>query len=124
MLFDGAGEEEWTKWVKARARKYVWHGVHVRYSQAVMESIHTLRKDQFSEAYGMPDWLFWHEDRGEAFLAELKGATGSLRSEQKLEIASLRRGGLVVFVWYPRHMDEVDHIFEHGLGEQACLKCG
>lgn len=124
MLIEGAGEEEFTRWVKSRAHQYGWRGVHVRYSEAVMESVHTLRIDGFSEAYGMPDWLWWHEELHQSFYAELKGAHGHLSKWQKLEIPSMRRGGLVVFEWFPRDAEAIDHIFECGLGEQACLKCG
>lgn len=124
MLIDGAGEEEWTRWVKSRAHKWEWNGVHVRYSQGVIESIHTQWQDGFTEARGMPDWRFWHQERGQAFDVELKGATGRLSDDQKVEIPSLRRGGVIVFVWYPRHAVEAEQIFQYGLGGQDVGSAG
>jgi len=115
MMLEGAGEEELTRFVKARARVHDWNGVHVRYSQGVIESIHVERLDGFSEAMGMPDWLFWHETLGQHFGAELKGASGHLSKWQKRTIPSLRRGGLVVFEWYPRDGLEIEHVFRYGL---------
>ena len=116
MLLEGAGEEEWTRWVKSRARLYGWNGVHVRYSQGVIESVHSQWKDGFTEARGMPDWRFWHEEWGQTFDAELKGASGSLSKYQKAEIPSLRKGGVLVFVWFPRDALVVENVLRHGLG--------
>ena len=118
MLIEGAGEEEWTRCVKSRAHKWEWNGVHVRYSQGVIESVHTQWKDGFTEARGMPDWLFWSERLGQHFGAELKGASGRLSKWQERELPSLRRGGLVVFEWWPRDAELMESIFEHGLGGQ------
>jgi hypothetical protein len=115
ILLEGAGEEEFTRWVKSRAHHHGWKGIHVRYSQGVIESVHLERLDGFSEAYGMPDWLFWHEGLGQAFLAELKGVSGHLSRYQKLEIPSLRKGGLAVFVWLPRDAETVETVFREGL---------
>lgn len=115
VLLEGAGEEEFSRWVKSRARYHNWNGVHVRYSHGVVESVHTLALDGFSEAYGVPDWLFWHEGLGQAFLAELKGAHGYQSRHQKREIPSLRKGGLCVFVWRPRDAVTIEHIFQYGL---------
>lgn len=119
MLIDGAGEEEWTRFVKSRARHHGWCGVHVRDSEGVLEAIHILRIDGFSEAYGMPDWLFWHETLEQAFLVELKGASGHLSKYQKERIPSLRRAGLTVFVWFPRDALQVEAVFSGGLAAVA-----
>jgi hypothetical protein len=110
-----AGEEEFSRWIKARARQYGWKGVHVRYSQGVIESVHTRRVDGFSEAYGLPDWLFWHEVLGQSFYAELKGVGGRQSKEQKLEIPSLQRAGQTVFIWYPRDAVLAEAVFKDGL---------
>jgi hypothetical protein len=114
-LLEGAGEEEFTRWVKSTARRYGWNGVHVRYSQGVIESIHTERVDGFSEALGMPDWRFWHEALGQSFDAELKGVSGHLSKDQKRQLPSLRRGGMTVFEWWPRDAETVETIFREGL---------
>lgn len=56
---------------------------------------------------GWPDWFFWHERRGESFLAELKTDIGKLSPDQTTCIASLREAGLTVHVWRPRDWDEI-----------------
>jgi hypothetical protein len=115
MLLEGAGEEEFSRWVKARAKEWGWRGWHVRDSDGVMESVHTLRLDGFCDGLGVPDWYFWHEDLSQAFWAELKGASGELGKHQKAEILSLRQAGVPVFVWYPRHALEIERVFQYGL---------
>jgi len=109
------GEDEWTRWVKSRAKLWGWHGVQLRDSEGVMESVHLARLDGFSEALGQPDWRFWHEELGESFDAELKGKFGTLSKFQKRTIPSMRRGGLVVFTWWPKDWRTVEHVFRHGL---------
>jgi hypothetical protein len=115
VLVEGAGEEELTRFVKARARVHGWNGFHVRDSEGVMESVHTLRLDGFSEGLGVPDWYWWHEGLQQSFWSELKGASGHLSAHQRREIPSMRLGGLVVFVWYPRDALEIEHTFRYGL---------
>jgi hypothetical protein len=115
MLLEGAGEEEFSRFVKARAHVHRWNGWHVRDSEGVMEGVHTLRLDGFTEAKGVPDWYFWHEERHQHFWAELKGASGHLSGDQKREITSMRRGGETVFTWWPRDALEVERVFQHGL---------
>jgi hypothetical protein len=109
------GEEEWTRWVKSRAKLWGWHGIHVRDSEGVMESVHIARLDGFSEAMGQPDWKFWHEDLGESFEAELKGKFGTLSKFQKRTIASQRKGSITVFIWWPKDWREVERVFQYGL---------
>src|SRR5215468_11306403 len=116
---EGAGEEEFARWVKARAHVYGWMGWHLRDSEGVIESIHTLRLDGFCDGLGVPDWLFWHEEFGQHFLAELKGASGALGRHQKREIASMQRGGIACFVWYPRDAWVAERIFAYGLEAAA-----
>jgi len=116
LLVEGiVGEDEWTRWVKSRAKLWGWHGVHLRDSEGVMESVHISRLDGFSEALGQPDWRFWHEELGESFDAELKGKFGTLSKDQKRTIPSMRRGGIVVKVWFPRDWREVERVFQYGL---------
>jgi len=115
MLLEGAGEEEFSRWVKARAHYWGWQGWHLRESEGVIESVHTQRFDGFCDGLGIPDWAFWSEEFGQHFLAELKGASGELSKWQKREIPSMRLGGFVVFVWYPRDAALIDDIFQFGL---------
>ena len=116
---EGAGEEELTRFVKARARVHGWHGWHLRDSEGVIESVHTLRLDGFCDGLGLPDWEFWHEGLRQSFRAELKGASGRLSDDQKRTLPSMRRGGIVCFEWYPRDGLEIEHTFRYGLGGVA-----
>lgn len=115
MLLRAATENEFAGWVKFVAHGYGWNGIHIRWSQGVLESVHTLRRDGWSEAYGLPDWLFWHETRGQSFWAELKSWSGRVSREQKRQIPSMRGGGLTVFVWKPQDEEEVERVFRDGL---------
>jgi hypothetical protein len=119
VLLEGAGEEELTRFVKARARVHGWSGWHVRDSDGVMESVHTLRLDGFCDGLGVPDWYFWHETLKQSFWAELKGVGGRLMPHQKERIASMRKAGTIVMVWYPRDGQAIEHTFRYGLGETA-----
>jgi len=116
LLLEGAGEDELTRSVKACAKYYGWNGVHTRDSDGVMESVHLERLDGFTEAKGVPDWYWWHEELGQHFWSELKGANGHLSPYQKREIPSMRKGGVVVFVWYPRDALSIENTFRYGLG--------
>ena len=115
MLLEGAGEEEFTRWVKSRAHHYGWQGYHVRDSDGVMESVHTLRFDGYCDGLGVPDWRFWHDELGQSFDAELKGASGVLSKHQQREIPSMQRAGILVFVWYPKDAETIERIFRYGL---------
>ena len=118
MLLQGAGEEEFTRFVKGRAHYYGWRGYHLRDSEGVIESVHTLRLDDFCDGLGVPDWRFWNEGLGQTFDAELKGASGVLSKYQKALIASLRKTGIAVFVWWPKDADIVERIFRYGYRQE------
>ncbi len=116
LLLEGVGEEEWTRSVKGCCRYYPdWQGFHTRDSDGVMESIHVERLDGYTEAKGVPDWYFWNERLNQHFWAELKSASGKLSPYQKREIPSMRKGGDVVFVWYPKDALLVERVFRYGL---------
>jgi hypothetical protein len=115
VLLEGAGEEEFTRWVKSRAKHWGWMGWHLRQSEGVIESIHTLRFDGFCDGLGLPDWEFWHEDLGQHFRAELKGAHGSLGKYQRALLPSMRRGGIHCFIWFPKDAPFIERIFAYGL---------
>jgi hypothetical protein len=119
VLLEGAGEEEFSRWIKHRADLHRWQGYHLRDSEGVIESLHTLRLDGYCDGLGIPDWRFWHEELGQTFDAELKGASGTLHPHQKREIASMRRGGIVCFEWWPKDALTIEHIFRYGLEEAS-----
>ena len=109
------GEDEWTRWVVSRAKLWGWQGWHLRDSEGVIQSVHVSRLDGYCEGLGLPDWEFWSEEWGESFRAELKGKHGALSKDQKRTIPSMRRGGIVVFTWWPRDWATVERVFRHGL---------
>ena len=115
VLLRAATEGDFTRWVKGMAKLHGWKGIHIRWSQGVLESLHTLRRDGWSEAYGLPDWLFWHEDLHQSFWAELKSWAGRESRDQKRQIPSMRLGGLIVFVWRPQDEELIESVFRHGL---------
>jgi len=119
LLLEGAGEEELTRFVKARARVHGWNGWHLRDSEGVIESVHTLRMDGYCDGLGLPDWEFWHEVLQQSFRAELKGASGTLSKDQKRTLPSMRRGGIVCFEWWPHDGQAIEDTFRYGLGERA-----
>jgi len=105
ILLDAVGEEEFTRHVKALARRAGWCGYHVRYSHAVVEGIHTQLKDGHSDAHGMPDWVF--AKAGEPLLlAELKSAHGRLSKDQKRWLSLLEQAtGVEAPLWLPGDED-------------------
>jgi hypothetical protein len=115
LLLRVATEDEFAGWVKHVAYSYGWNGIHIRWSQGVLESVHTLRRDGWSEAYGLPDWLFWSELRAQGFWAELKSWRGRVSREQKRQIPSMMAGGLTVFIWRPQDEEEIERVFREGL---------
>ncbi|HZT55034.1 MAG TPA: hypothetical protein VFA35_02320 [Burkholderiaceae bacterium] len=115
LLLRAATENEFAGWVKHVAYIHGWNGIHIRWSQGVLESVHTLRRDGWSEAYGLPDWLFWSEEREQSFWAELKSWSGRVSREQKRQIPSMRTGGMTVFLWKPQDEEEIERVFRDGL---------
>lgn len=110
-----ATENEFASWVKHVAYSNGWNGIHIRWSQGVLEAVHTLRRDGWSEAFGLPDWYFWSEHRGQSFWAELKSWSGRVSRDQKRQIPSMRLGGITVFIWRPQDEEEIERIFRNGL---------
>jgi hypothetical protein len=115
--FEIVSEEDLAQHVKRVAKRHGWKGVHTRYSQGVIESVHTIRQDGFSEALGLPDWFFWHEDLGQSFFVELKSTHGRLGRYQKPMIPSLRKAGLTVFEWRPQDAQLIEITFHYGLSQ-------
>ena len=115
MLLRAASEDEFAVWVKHVAYQHGWHGLHIRWSQGVLESVHTLKRDNWSEAYGLPDWLWWDPRRGQSFWSELKSWHGRVTTEQKRQIAEMIMAGLTVYIWRPQDEEEIERVFRDGL---------
>jgi hypothetical protein len=116
MLLRTATEEDFTRWCKSLALLYGWNGIHVRWSQAVLEAVHTLRLHGWSEAFGLPDWYWWHEGRGQHFWTELKSWEGRVSQHQRERIASMQKAGETVYIWRPQNEVEIERTFRDGLG--------
>jgi hypothetical protein len=115
LLLSGVGEEELARHVKSLARRGGWCGAHVRYSQGVVEGVHSLRQDGHSCAFGVPDWEFVNEQPGLPLLRiELKGATAK-KPEDDPRLEDQRRwgrmidaaNGVVYACWNPQDEDEI-----------------
>ena len=80
-----------------------WRVMHVRRSR--------VRDDRHATATsiaGWPDTFFFHPDRGEHFVAEMKSARGQLRPEQRDVLADLEASGVEVHVWRPKDWDAIE----------------
>ena len=113
LLLSTVGEEEFARQVKRWARRYGWCGRHVRYSQGVVEGVHTTRVDGHSDAHGALDWEFKHCEPGRPLLVvELKTAHGRLSADQKRERQQVNAcTGVEAHVWTPDMEDEILRIF-------------
>lgn len=113
LLLGSIGEEEFTVQVKRWARRYGWCGRHVRYSQGVVEGVHTTRIDGHSDAHGAFDWQFSHQEPGHPLvIVELKSAHGRLSADQKREEQVLKGcSGVEAYVWRPEDENEILRIF-------------
>jgi len=104
-------EEEYAHTVKGWATFGGYCGYHVRYSEAVVEGVHTMRLTGHSDAHGMPDWVFARPG-SPLVIAELKGPTGRVRIDQDRWIDVLRQteGTPIVLVSRPTDSDELRRI--------------
>jgi hypothetical protein len=111
VLLGAIGEDEFARQIQRWARRAGWCGYHVRYSQAVVQGLHTLRLDGHSDAHGMPDWLFCHQEAGHPLvLAELKRATSAARitRDQRRWLDLLNQAdGVRTAVWRPDMETEI-----------------
>lgn len=108
VLLQSADEEEFARHVKVLAKRYGWHGRHVRYSLGVVEGVHTTRVHGHSDAHGQLDWEFWHVEKQRYMQRELKTQRGVVLPDQKRTIAELQTCGVDAKVWRPS--DEVEII--------------
>ena len=108
-----------TRFVKARARVHGSHGWHLRDSEGVIESVHTLRLDGFCDGLGFPDWEFWHEATAAVVSRRIEGRERPIERRPEAHAAVVAEGGIVCFEWYPRDGLEIEHTFRYGLGGVA-----
>jgi hypothetical protein len=107
LLLEAMGEEEFAQQVKRWARRYGWHGRHVRYSVGVVEGVHTTRIDGHSDAHGALDWEFWHVEKNRYLQRELKTQKGRVTRDQTRTIAELKMCGINAKVWRPSDEAEI-----------------
>jgi hypothetical protein len=107
VLLDAVSEEELARQLKRWALRGGWCGIHVRYSHAVVEGVHTLRNSDHSDAFGFPDWILAR--LGQPLVAaELKSQTGRVMPDQRRWhdlLASTT--GVEPAIWRPRDEDAI-----------------
>jgi hypothetical protein len=111
VLLSAMGEEEFAQHVKVLAKRYGWHGRHVRYSQGVVEGVHTTRQHGHSDAHGQLDWEFWHVEKRRYMQRELKTQQGVVLPDQKRTVAELQACGVDAKIWRPADEPEIIETF-------------
>jgi hypothetical protein len=107
VLLGAVGEDEFARQVKRWAARAGWCGYHVRYSQAVVEGVHTTRHDGHGDAFGMPDWIF-SKPGNRLLLPEMKTSTGRVSKDQQRWIDRINSAtGVWSGVWRPDMEDEI-----------------
>ena len=86
-------EKEFQGMVENVARAFGWRWYHT----------HDSRRSE----KGFPDLFLVHPERHQSFWAELKVGRNKPTAEQEAWIAMLVNCRAVVFVWYPKHWDEI-----------------
>lgn len=87
------------------ARLRGWRGYHTRKSYGVVMGVSR------GDAYGWPDWAFWHPGKGRFMLRELKSQRGEVQPQQKQVIAELAACGVDCKVWRPSDWPEIEATF-------------
>jgi hypothetical protein len=106
-LLAGMGEDEFARQVVRWAHRAEWCGIHVRYSQGVVQGVHTTRLDGHSDAHGMPDWIFAKPGMP-LLMPELKTLVGRLGKDQPRWLDLLNQTtGVRAPVWRPNMEVEI-----------------
>lgn len=98
-----ASEDQFERWVIAAAKVYGWRGYHTRKSYGSVMGVEKL------DAFGWPDWAFWHPRKGRFIMRELKSQTGRITAPQRRVLAELAACGVDIAVWRP---SDEKHILE------------
>jgi hypothetical protein len=98
-------EERFEQQVILLARLRGWRGYHTRKSYGVVMGVSP------SDAYGWPDWAFWHPRKGLFMLRELKSQSGVVLPRQKQVIAELAACGVDCKVWRPSDWADIERTF-------------
>lgn len=93
------------------ARSYGWCGHHNRRSEGSVAGVHTFRRDGHADAFGWPDWVFWHPTRHRFIVRELKVPSGVLSRHQRRTLADLCLAGIDAKVWLPADWPEIVETF-------------
>jgi len=88
-------EDQFERWVVAVAKVYGWRGYHTRKSYGAVMGVS--RED----AFGWPDWAFWHPRKRRFLLRELKTERGPLTRHQRRVLEELGTCGVDARVWRP-----------------------
>ena len=98
-------EERFEQRVILLAALHGWRGYHTRKSFGVVMGVNRL------DAYGWPDWAFWHPRKGRFMLRELKTQRGPVSPYQTQVIAELAACGIDTKVWRPSDWPEIEATF-------------
>jgi hypothetical protein len=100
-----ASEDSFERWVVQVARAHGWKGHHTRKSFGVVTGVS--RED----AYGWPDWIFWHPRKHRLIARELKTEHGRISVYQRAVLEDLVACGIDAKVWRPSDAQEVMETF-------------
>jgi hypothetical protein len=98
-------EDRFERWVISVARVSGWRGYHTRKSFGSVMGVSRL------DAYGWPDWAFWHMGKRRFLLRELKTQRGIVSAYQRTVIAELAACGVDAKVWRPSDEQEILETF-------------
>lgn len=71
---------------------------------------------------GWPDLTMWHLGHKRTVFAELKTETGVVKPDQVERLTQLWQVGNEVYVWRPRHRDQVDRILRGDPREDVAIE--
>jgi hypothetical protein len=94
-------EDQFERWVIGVARRNGWRGHHTRKSYGVVMGVSA------PDAYGWPDWAFWHPLKRRFMLRELKSQRGRLTRDQAIVLAQIAQCGVDAKVWRPSDEREI-----------------
>lgn len=121
-LLDRSPEHAFQEHIFTLAARGGFHGAHIRLSHGTLEGLHGPRREfprgaDHDDAWGIPDLILVHPERGVLLLPELKTARGVVSPDQQRWLGWLSDVVEVQApVWRPAMEDEIRELL---LGRQA-----
>lgn len=104
-IASGEAEEHFERRVVTLAAARGWRGYHTRRSFGTVMGVSQI------DAFGWPDWCFWHPAKRRFLIRELKAEGGRLTKYQTVVLAELELCGVDVKVWRPSDWTEIEETF-------------